>query len=282
MWFGGDSWREEEDDVESTDGHSSNSADHVQDDYWHTSKRPMAILLFVAPLIAIYELSAHYTANAAGEQVRNGADFWLREALAGFGYNQPWLLPVFFLGVLVVWQLCGRFRWQVPLGTVLGMVFESTAFALCLILIGQTQQLILRELQSNVPEPPVAAIPIPSQSDLMRGASYLGAGIYEEVVFRAALLPICFGVFRIFVKRKSAIVLAVVGSSVLFSLAHYVGAAGEPFEWAGFLFRAIAGLFFAMVMVLRGLGVTVGTHAFYDIIVGIVLPAGVLDLWLGK
>ena len=46
------------------------------------------------------------------------------------------------------------------------------------------------------------------------------------------------------------------------------GDAGEAFTWFAFIFRWLAGVFFAWVFVVRGFGVAVGTHTAYDILVG--------------
>ncbi len=65
-----------------------------------------------------------------------------------------------------------------------------------------------------------------------------------------------------------ACTLAVTASSLLFSLAHHAGAPGEAFTWFAFIFRWLAGVFFAWVFVVRGFGVAVGTHTAYDMLVG--------------
>ena len=62
--------------------------------------------------------------------------------------------------------------------------------------------------------------------------------------------------------------LAVTGSALLFALAHHAGSPGEPFTWFAFIFRWMAGVFFAWVFILRGFGIAVGTHTMYDILVG--------------
>ena len=59
----------------------------------------------------------------------------------------------------------------------------------------------------------------------------------------------------------------VVASSVLFSLAHYVGPLGDEFTLYSFTFRFLAGLFFASLFVARGFGIAAGTHAAYDVAV---------------
>jgi hypothetical protein len=79
-------------------------------------------------------------------------------------------------------------------------------------------------------------------------------------LWRLALLP-----------HKPAVVAAILFTSVLFSTAHYIGPGADQFTTFSFLFRAIAGAFFAALFVLRGFGITAGCHAAYDILVGILL-----------
>ncbi|MGH7638825.1 MAG: type II CAAX prenyl endopeptidase Rce1 family protein, partial [Gemmatimonadaceae bacterium] len=61
-------------------------------------------------------------------------------------------------------------------------------------------------------------------------------------------------------------VAAVVGALV-FSAFHYVGEYGEPLQLASFTFRAIAGLVFSGLYLVRGFGITAWTHALYDVYV---------------
>jgi len=62
-----------------------------------------------------------------------------------------------------------------------------------------------------------------------------------------------------------AATIAVVGSAVIFSAFHYVGALGDTFTLASFTFRAIAGVAFSVLYVTRGFGITAWTHALYDL-----------------
>jgi hypothetical protein len=98
---------------------------------------------------------------------------------------------------------------------------------------------------------------------------FLGAGVYEEALFRLALIPAIYGLARlIHTPELLAGTMAVTGSSLLFSLAHHAGAPGETFTWFAFTFRWLAGVFFAWVFLMRGFGIAVGTHAAYDVLVG--------------
>jgi membrane protease YdiL (CAAX protease family) len=65
------------------------------------------------------------------------------------------------------------------------------------------------------------------------------------------------------------VIVAVTTTSLLFAAAHYVGPYGDPFNGFTFLFRSLAGVFFSILFVYRGFGITAGTHAAYDILVGL-------------
>ena len=106
-----------------------------------------------------------------------------------------------------------------------------------------------------------------------RAISYIGAGVYEEVLFRLCLIPVAYGLLRtLLIPRRPAMLLAVLTTSILFSAAHYVGPAADQLTLFSFVFRATAGVFFALLFVLRGFGITVGSHAAYDLFVGVLIP----------
>ena len=118
--------------------------------------------------------------------------------------------------------------------------------------------------------PPVlSVVSPPSRMNLAPLIGFLGAGVYEEALFRLVLVPVLFGVLRLLqTPQVLASALAVTASALLFSLAHHAGTPGEAFTWFAFVFRWMAGVFFAWVFVIRGFGVAVGTHTAYDILVG--------------
>jgi len=68
-------------------------------------------------------------------------------------------------------------------------------------------------------------------------------------------------------------IASILVTSLLFSAAHYLGPAADSFTLFSFVFRTLAGMFFAVLFVMRGFGITVGAHAGYDLIVGIVLKS---------
>jgi membrane protease YdiL (CAAX protease family) len=151
-----------------------------------------------------------------------------------------------------------------------GMLGESLLFACVLVVLAQLQSYGLHAWQTTG----ATTTAIPAERATALAIIFLGAGIYEEVLFRLCLMPMCHGLFRTSgVRPGLAAFMAAVATSLAFSLAHYVGPAGEPFRLFSFVFRTFAALFFAILFMLRGFGITVGTHAAYDLIVGLMLTA---------
>ncbi len=100
----------------------------------------------------------------------------------------------------------------------------------------------------------------------------VGAGIYEELLFRLTLLPLAYGLFRMLrCGPRGAAALAVVSSSLLFALCHHLGPHGEIPAVGPFLFRAVAGGVLAGLFWWRGFGIAVGAHAAYDLLAGVLL-----------
>jgi membrane protease YdiL (CAAX protease family) len=117
-----------------------------------------------------------------------------------------------------------------------------------------------------------------SLASLDRMIGYLGAGIYEELLFRLMLLPATIAAFRYMqMTPKASMIAGVIVSSILFSLAHYrmefrfllwhvSMTHGYSFEWFSFVFRFSAGVFFSLLFLFRGFGIAAGSHAIYDIL----------------
>jgi len=99
----------------------------------------------------------------------------------------------------------------------------------------------------------------------------LGAGFYEEVLFRAVLygggvtlLLFLFNITRAAQKFAFRLFWAL-AAAVAFSAWHHFGSMGEVFEFRTFSFRTICGLVFTVIYQFRGLAPAVWTHALYDL-----------------
>jgi len=106
----------------------------------------------------------------------------------------------------------------------------------------------------------------------------IGAGIYEELIFRLVLICVLMIVFQDILgfSHTNSIVLSVLVSAALFSAHHHMDLLSgqvnhkDMFTWTEFGFRTIAGVYFAILFAVRGFGITAGAHAFYDIIATVI------------
>lgn len=236
--------------------------------YWHEARHPLVSLVFLIPLLAIYEFGVFVHAAATPGTIRNGADHWMRGLLHAWGFGHGQLLPALVIGGLLIWHVAGKYPWRLSADTLLGMLAESVLFAFVLIIAGQLQDLAFRQLNLptlNLPELNLGPM-------ARRAITFIGAGVYEEFLFRLCLLPAVYLGFRwVGLTGSTGILLAVLSTGLAFSAAHHIGTGGEPFRLFVFMFRTMAGLFFATLFYLRGFGITVGCHAAYDLMVGVVL-----------
>jgi membrane protease YdiL (CAAX protease family) len=233
-----------------------NSVEHVPlrqqaERYWVQSRRPLASLVFIAPLLLIYELGV----VLLGAQAQNGADAFMRRLLELLGFGQHFLLPLLTICILVGWHYLSRQPWQLSGGVISAMAVESLLLGVCLRLISLLQ---------------TSLVPLGIDGAAKAAFGYLGAGIYEELLFRLILFSLLSWTLRwAGAKPLWSMVVAAVISSLLFAAAHHVGVHGEPFRVSAFLFRFLAGIFFAVVYVYRGFGIAAGSHAAYDVLVAI-------------
>jgi membrane protease YdiL (CAAX protease family) len=236
--------------------------------YWSQSRQPLASLMFAVPLLLVYEIGVIVLGPYA---VRNGADAWLRLFLDRVGFGQYFLLPVLTIGILLAWHHTTHQPWRVP-GTVFyGMAAESVLGAVTLRMLLQLQSGLMQvATEPAVPVTPAATGMQWLFQSVRTAVGFLGAGIYEELLFRLIVLSVLILVLRaVGLPAWAGTLIAVLASSVLFSAAHYVGGR-EPLAWFSFLFRFIAGIFFALLFLYRGFGITAAAHAGYNILVGIV------------
>lgn len=227
--------------------------------YFEVARAPLASLLFVLPFLAVYELGVCLGGQSLAI-TRNAADSWMRLGLFEMGVTRPWVLPTLVIGTLVTAAAWKRSKVNLSGRLLVGMLTESIVAAWLLVAFGQGFGLLLKAggLMSLSGE---------AVSPAEWAAACVGAGLYEETLFRLWGLPAVFLAMRMFlVPSKIAFWLSISLTSLLFAGAHYVntGFNGSVEDWYTFSFRLIAGLCFAGLLVKRGFGVAVGTHVVYD------------------
>ncbi len=252
-------------------------------DYWSATRHPWACLGFVLPLWVVYELGIFFLHIPNADHARNGADVWVRESLVTLGIPTEFGAPVVLGLFLLAWAWVKR---ENPpsenLNLWIGMAMESACYALLLSGLSQLVWQALLKSQGFFASPARLAFLEIAAEDMPRTLApdpilqqlltFLGAGLYEETLFRLMLFSGLAWLFeRMEFEESLASVLAGLSSALAFAGAHHLGPGGEPFHAIVFTFRSLAGLYFTALFHFRGYGIAVGTHVGYDVIAGLML-----------
>lgn len=215
--------------------------------------------LSALPLLVLYEVMIIQVNASRPEQIRIGAEVWLKQLLALVGGTGLFLGAMigFFGAYILIYERKKRIplRWRY----FLALLAESALYAV-----------VVAGLVSSVVGILFAAAPLAQAAaplDLWtRLALSIGAGVYEELFFRVLLVGgLYWGLRRFEVEQRRAYVVAAVIGALLFSAVHYIGALGDPFALSTFTFRFLFGLALNVLFLLRGFGVAAWTHALYDV-----------------
>ncbi len=231
--------------------------------YWNATRAPRYSLTFALPLLVAYEVLARLISGESG--IRNGADVLLKSLFLLLGGRHGLtIFAVVLLGTglfLIIrdWRQSGPPR---P-GFFLGMTLESVIYAFLFGGVTSALTSILLRGPSLLLMVQGHHLALPVQ--LMVS---LGAGIYEELLFRVILVsalarlatagfgwkPLAGGIF------------ATGFGALIFSGFHYIGPLGDTLTLSSFVFRMVAGLLLSGLFLLRGFGIAAWTHALYDVI----------------
>lgn len=229
---------------------------HIHPTYFQLSRSPHYSLVFAMPLLMAYEGFALLLNHSDLYGIRNSADVFLKLFLAYMGIHGFFGFGVAMIVAVILFRLVGggpRFG-SIRFGILVWMLAESLVYSL---VFGAVVSAITHALLAQ---------PFP----LSRSAQILvslGAGIYEEFVFRVLLLAaLVFFLHRLLrLQRRLAYGVAAVLGAALFSAFHYIGPFGEPLQLPSFTFRFIAGLILTGLYFARGYGITAYTHSLYDL-----------------
>ena len=224
--------------------------------YWRYSRSAYYSAVAALPLLVIYEILI-VLSQSRYWGIRNAADVWIRTFLMAFDLQAQHITFV-LIGISLALIPIAKSRAR---GIKLKANYFALMFAECLafsLVLGVVLQSILRlgGLSSGGPG-----------SGLMQNlALSVGAGLFEEIIFRVILLNLLFLLLSPLLKKKLvAAVVSVLLASFLFSLSHYVGTMADTWQLYSFMFRWAAGLLFTVLYFVRGFAITAYTHALYDI-----------------
>ena len=226
--------------------------------YLLKSKTSFYSFLFTLPLFFLYEINILFLSWDDILVVRNGADFLMRNILESFDiYGLYGLGLVFFLGLLVtyIFFIKEDQQQEVNVNFLFIMLAESMLWSVVLyFLLFKFMVLLMNPVGKTILQQVTLAI---------------GAGIYEEFLFRVLLIAGLSGILGfVFMWDKTfKNIIAVALSGGIFSAFHFMGEYGDFFSMELFLIRFFAGLILGVLYMYRGFGITAYTHSIYDLIV---------------
>ncbi len=242
-------------------GRSVSANDPPVGTYWLNSKRPLEILVFLLPFIIAYEVGLVGVLRAGDGQVLTNVahktiitifDFL---GVSGVGFALPGIV---LLVILLVWQCLRRAPWSVDRSAIGIMWLESLVLVLPVLLLAQ----MLTGMEEFVALEDSEVVMPGLMGQIAVG---IGAGLYEELVFRwlliAVLHTLACDVFKL--RHTTGLILSILIAALAFAIYHPLE--GAPFSL--FIFYFLGGVYFGGIFVLRGFGIVAAVHALYDVVV---------------
>lgn len=244
--------------------------------YFRNSAAPVQAAALTLPLLCLYGMGILVSENA-----QNGVDFFTQGLYVAFRGLGPWrqLAYLGFYGLLagvnVALFLWLRARNQLNGHYFLPLLIECSVYAM---VTGVVSVSVTRDVTHMLDAlPALKTVPLatgPRSFGLFDGLIVsAGAGLHEELVFRLGGIGLLGRLWlgKEWRKPSQRLAILVLATSVIFSLAHYLGA--EPFAISSFVFRTVSGALFALLFLTRGFAVAAWTHALYDVWVIVVVGA---------
>ena len=226
--------------------------------YWSVTNSPLYSFIFTIPLFLFYEIGVFTISVNDIVELRNGADVLMRQVLGLFGiYGVYGFSASFMIGFMVAFLRQKKSLQSTAIHGeyLIWMFFESICWGgLLYIFMGFTAPLLMTNSTGTMLQQVVLSI---------------GAGIYEEFVFRVILIA-GFSSILGFVfqwKKIAKITSGIILSAALFSLFHFMGDYGEEPNFSVFMMRFLAGIFLGFIYVFRGFGPAAYAHTVYDLII---------------
>ena len=228
--------------------------------YSKQSRSLLNSLVTVLPLLILYQLGILLI---CWESV-NGVDFLTIVAVKTAGVRGLIILNFVLLIFFLIGVIYLRRKNTFEADFILPMLVESAIYAIgmgVLIVLALKYTLPMAHLAGEVSN-------IHAHGPVIKILASIGAGVNEELVFRLGLMSFiiwfCVRMFKL--KRFTGILIAVLVSSALFSLAHYfIGS--ERMGLYSLFYRFFAGIIFGLIFKFRGFAIAVYTHTIYDLFV---------------
>ena len=226
--------------------------------YFLQTRSSFYSFLFTIPLFFIYEVGILFLSKDDILVVRNGADFLMRSILESFGiFGLYGLGAIFLIGFIItyIYFFNDNSNKSIRADYLFIMIFESVCWALILyFLLSKFMLVLMNPIGKTITQQVTLAV---------------GAGIYEEFLFRVMLISGLTGIigFVFLWSEKARKAAALIIAAGIFSAFHFMGDYGDYFSMELFLLRFFAGIVLGILYISRGFGITAYAHSIYDLIV---------------
>ena len=226
--------------------------------YWESTRSPLYSFLFTIPLFLIYEAGIILTTKNNMFVLRNGADALMRQILENFGIiGLHGIGAIFLTGFGIIFFMQRKYWRDTKIygDYLLLMMGESLIWSIALYYFMSNVHVLLMN---------------PNGSMLVQQVTLaIGAGIYEEFLFRVLLIAGIAGILGFILQWTETMkkVMAMILAAGIFSSFHFIGEYGDFFSFNLFMVRFLAGILLGALYFIRGFGITAWSHSIYDLIV---------------
>ena len=230
--------------------------------YFNRSQFPLQCLVFISPLLVIYQIGALLHPWSIEQQTPQHvlAFVLMLRFFSYFGAIGNYMPLGAVVAILLCWHLARKDKWDFPPKLYGAMALESITWAIPVFVIS----LALQHNLAAADEGGGNVRGLPWQSEAVIS---IGAGVYEELLFRLVTIT-TLNLFLVDIakmKLQQAIPIIILVSAVLFALYHGLG--DNLLMLPRFFFLMAFGVYTAGIFIFRGFGIVVGCHAMYDLIV---------------
>ena len=227
--------------------------------YFSNTKNILVSLIFIFPFVLLYEIICFFYFQGKSYQIRNSADVIIRDFFNLFGSFSDEIYSITLFAILLFIYFINKAKNKkisINYRYLILMFIEGIIFGFLLLLL--LNDISIFYISENL-----------YQSNLLLNLYLcIGAGIWEEILFRLLFFSFLYKILKSFFKGQDifALFLSIILSSILFSLFHYIGNNADIFTLNTFLIRTFGGIFLGLLYYYRGFGIVVISHISYDFI----------------
>jgi len=243
--------------------------------YFVLSMRPLNILVFLLPIVLLYELGTMGLFGPVGNSLE--AHRMLVRFFDLFGVVGLHLPALALVTMLLIQHVLSKDPLKLSLSVWIKMIGEAAFLTGPLIvMVMLLKPTGIGELAGEMMMQSASVDPTIDPSKASRAMLALGAALYEEMLFRLVLITmIHFLISDVFgFSETKGFIVGLIVSSIAFAWHHdqiFMLDGSINFRMAFFYF--MAGLYFGILFLMRGLGIAVGVHLLYDLLVLVVIPS---------